>query len=142
MPTLLDYKVHADNGSMLNTPPTFAIYMAGLVFKWLKEQGGVAAIEAQNIAKAECLYAAIDNSQDFYRNPVRVADRSRMNVPFTLADAKLDSVFLKESLAAGLSSLKGHKSVGGMRASIYNPMPLAGVEALVDFMRAFAARHA
>jgi phosphoserine aminotransferase len=141
MPTLLDYKVHADNGSMLNTPPTFAIYMAGLIFKWLKDLGGVGAIEQQNVAKAECLYGYIDNSGGFYRNPVRLIDRSRMNVPFTLVDDKLDSVFLRESLAAGLSSLKGHKSVGGMRASIYNPMPLAGVEALVDFMRDFAARH-
>jgi len=141
MPTLLDYKVHADNGSMLNTPPTFAIYMAGLIFKWLKDLGGVAAIEQQNIAKAKCLYDYIDASGGYYRNPVRPSDRSRMNVPFTLVDDKLDSVFLKESLAAGLSSLKGHKSVGGMRASIYNPMPLAGVEALVDFMRDFAARH-
>jgi phosphoserine aminotransferase len=141
MPTLLDYKVHADNGSMLNTPPTFAIYMAGLVFQWIKARGGVAAMEEMNIAKACCLYDAIDGSGGFYRNPVRTGDRSRMNVPFTLPDAKLDGVFLKESLAAGLSSLKGHKSVGGMRASIYNPMPLAGVEALVDFMRDFAARH-
>jgi phosphoserine aminotransferase len=141
MPTLLDYKVHADAGSMLNTPPTFAIYMAGLIFKWLKDLGGVAAIEKQNIAKAKCLYDYIDASGGYYRNPVRPADRSRMNVPFTLKDDKLDGVFLKESLAAGLSSLKGHKSVGGMRASIYNPMPLAGVEALVDFMRDFAARH-
>ena len=141
MPALLDYKRHADNGSMLNTPPTFAIYMAGLVFKWLKEQGGVAGIEKQNIAKAQCLYGAIDNSAGFYRNPVRIADRSRMNVPFTLQDDKLDGIFLKESLAAGLSSLKGHKSVGGMRASIYNPMPLSGVQALVDFMRDFSARH-
>lgn len=141
MPTLLDYKVHADNGSMLNTPPTFAIYMAGLIFKWLKDMGGVAAIETQNIAKAKCLYDYIDASGGFYRNPVRPSDRSRMNVPFTLVDDALDAIFLKESLAAGLSSLKGHKSVGGMRASIYNPMPLAGVEALVDFMRDFAARH-
>lgn len=141
MPTLLDYKVHADNGSMLNTPPTFAIYMAGLIFKWLKAQGGVAAIEKQNVAKAQHLYDYIDASGGYYRNPVRPTDRSRMNVPFTLMDDKLDSVFLKESLAAGLSSLKGHKSVGGMRASIYNPMPLAGVEALVDFMRDFSARH-
>ena len=141
MPALMDYKLHADHGSMLNTPPTFAIYMAGLVFKWLKGQGGVAGIEEQNIAKAQCLYGTIDSSGGFYRNPVRIADRSRMNVPFTLADDKLDAVFLKESLAAGLSSLKGHKSVGGMRASIYNPMPLGGVEALADFMRDFAARH-
>jgi phosphoserine aminotransferase len=115
--------------------------MAGLIFKWLKAQGGVASIEKQNVAKATCLYGAIDSSDGFYRNPVRVTDRSRMNVPFTLQDEKLDSLFLKESLAAGLSSLKGHKSVGGMRASIYNPMPLAGVEALVDFMRGFAARN-
>ncbi|HTJ96949.1 MAG TPA: 3-phosphoserine/phosphohydroxythreonine transaminase, partial [Rhodocyclaceae bacterium] len=142
MPTLLDYKVHADNGSMLNTPPTFAIYMAGLIFKWLKTQGGVAGIEKQNIAKAQLLYKAIDESQGFYRNPVRVSDRSRMNVPFTLIRPELDALFLKESLAAGLSSLKGHKSVGGMRASIYNPMPLAGIEALVGFMRDFAARNA
>ncbi|MDE2599822.1 MAG: 3-phosphoserine/phosphohydroxythreonine transaminase [Rhodocyclaceae bacterium] len=141
MPTLLDYKVHADNGSMLNTPPTFAIYMAGLVFKWLKGQGGVTTMEQMNIAKARCLYEAIDGSGGYYRNPVRPTDRSRMNVPFTLVDDALDAIFLKESLAAGLSSLKGHKSVGGMRASIYNPMPLAGVEALVDFMRDFAARH-
>jgi phosphoserine aminotransferase len=141
MPALMNYKLHADNGSMLNTPPTFAIYMAGLVFKWLKSMGGVAAIEKQNIAKAKCLYDYIDGSGGYYRNPVRAADRSRMNVPFTLPDDKLDGVFLKESLAAGLSSLKGHKSVGGMRASIYNPMPLAGVEALVGFMRDFAARH-
>lgn len=141
MPALMDYKLHADNGSMLNTPPTFAIYMAGLVFKWLKDLGGVAAIEQQNIAKAAHLYACIDASGGYYKNPVRPADRSRMNVPFTLADDKLDGVFLKESLAAGLSSLKGHKSVGGMRASIYNPMPLAGVVALTDFMRDFAARH-
>ncbi|HWU85498.1 MAG TPA: 3-phosphoserine/phosphohydroxythreonine transaminase [Rhodocyclaceae bacterium] len=141
MPTLLDYKVHADNGSMLNTPPTFAIYMAGLIFKWLKELGGVAAIERQNVAKAQLLYECIDASGGFYRNPVRVADRSRMNVPFTIGDGSLDGVFLKESLAAGLAALKGHKSVGGMRASIYNPMPLAGVAALVDFMRDFAARH-
>ncbi|MBX9849078.1 MAG: 3-phosphoserine/phosphohydroxythreonine transaminase [Rhodocyclaceae bacterium] len=142
VPLMLDYKVHADNGSMYNTPPTYAIYMAGLVFKWLKAQGGVAAIEQANIAKAKHLYAAIDGSNGFYRNSVRIADRSRMNVPFTLANDKLDSVFLKESLAAGLANLKGHKLVGGMRASIYNPMPLAGVEALVDFMREFAARHA
>lgn len=141
MPLLLDYKTQADNDSMYNTPPTYAIYMAGLVFKWLKAQGGVAAIERLNVAKAKALYDAIDNSNGFYRNPVRVSDRSRMNVPFTLADANLDSVFLKEALAAGLANLKGHKSVGGMRASIYNPMPLAGVEALVEFMRGFAARH-
>lgn len=141
IPTMLDYRIHAEHDSMHNTPPSFGIYMAGLVFKWLKAQGGVAAIEQVNRAKSQCLYEAIDGSGGFYRNPVRVADRSRMNVPFTLADTRLDADFLKESLAAGLASLKGHKSVGGMRASIYNPIPLAGVEALAGFMRDFAARH-
>jgi phosphoserine aminotransferase len=142
LPTLLDYAVQAENDSMLNTPPTFGIYVAGLVFKWLKAQGGLAAIEAVNIAKAECLYAAIDNSNGFYRNPVAVADRSRMNVPFTLANPALDAAFLAESKAAGLVGLKGHKSVGGMRASIYNAMSLEGVQALVAFMQDFARRNA
>ncbi|HTH95073.1 MAG TPA: 3-phosphoserine/phosphohydroxythreonine transaminase [Rhodocyclaceae bacterium] len=141
MPTLFDYKVHADNGSMLNTPPTFAVYMAGLVFEWMKAQGGVAAMEQRAIARSQLLYGCIDASGGYYRNPVRIADRSRMNVPFTLHDDTLDAVFLKESKDAGLSSLKGHKTVGGMRASIYNPMPLAGVQALVDFMGDFAKRH-
>ena len=141
LPTLLDYAVQAENGSMLNTPPTFGIYVAGLVFQWLKQQGGLAAIERANQEKAECLYAAIDSSGGFYRNPVAVADRSRMNVPFTLADPALDAAFLAESRAAGLIGLKGHKSVGGMRASIYNAMPLAGVRVLVDFMQDFARRN-
>ncbi len=140
-PSAFDYKTVADNGSMYNTPPTYAIYIAGLVFQWLKAQGGVAAIEAQNIAKAKLLYDFLDGS-DFYENRVDRACRSRMNVPFFLRDEALNDAFLAESKAAGLVQLKGHKSVGGMRASIYNAMPLAGVEALVDFMRDFAARRA
>jgi phosphoserine aminotransferase len=130
----------ADNGSMYNTPPTYAIYIAGLVFQWLKRQGGVAAIEVQNVAKAKLLYDFLDAS-DFYENRVERACRSRMNVPFFLKDEALNEAFLAESKAAGLVQLKGHKSVGGMRASIYNAMPLAGVAALVDFMRDFAARR-
>lgn len=142
IPTLLDYAVMAENGSMLNTPPTFAIYVAGLVFKWLKRQGGLAGMERINRHKAELLYAAIDGSEGFYRNPVRAADRSRMNVPFTLARPGLDADFLAEAEAAGLASLKGHKSVGGMRASIYNAMPTDGVRALVAFMDDFRKRKA
>ncbi|NTV12236.1 MAG: 3-phosphoserine/phosphohydroxythreonine transaminase [Zoogloea sp.] len=141
-PSLMDYAVMAENGSMLNTPPTFGIYLAGLVFKWLKAQGGLAAMQEVNIAKARRLYAAIDGSREFYRNPVEVADRSRMNVPFTLVDPALDATFLSAAEAAGFAGLKGHKSVGGMRASIYNAMSLAGVEALVSFMNDFAKRHA
>lgn len=141
IPTLLDYQVMVDNDSMLNTPPTFAIYMAGLVFQWLKAQGGLAAMEQANMAKAECLYAAIAASNGFYCNPVAEADRSRMNVPFTLARSELDAEFLNGAKAAGLLGLKGHKSVGGMRASLYNAMPLAGVQALAAYMQAFAAAH-
>jgi phosphoserine aminotransferase len=137
-PTMLDYKTHADNDSMYNTPPTFAIYMAGLVFQWLKKNGGIAAMETQNIAKANLLYDAIDASNGFYNCPVNKADRSRMNVPFTLKDAALDGDFLKQADARGLLQLKGHRSVGGMRASIYNAMPVEGVQALVDFMNEFA----
>jgi len=140
-PTMLDYKVHADNDSMYNTPPTYGMYMAGLVFQWLKKQGGLAAVEQHNIAKAALLYAAIDGSNGFYNCPVAVADRSRMNVPFTLKDAALDGEFLKQAGARGLLQLKGHRSVGGMRASIYNAMPLAGVQALVDFMNEFASKN-
>ncbi|CAH1745323.1 phosphoserine/phosphohydroxythreonine aminotransferase [Thauera humireducens] len=140
-PSAFDYKTVADNGSMYNTPPTYAIYIAGLVFQWLKRQGGVAAIEAQNIAKAKLLYDFLDSS-DFYENRVDPACRSRMNVPFFLKDEALNEAFLAAAKAAGLVQLKGHKSVGGMRASIYNAMPLAGVQALVDFMRDFAARKA
>ena len=138
-PTAFDFKTVADNGSMYNTPPTYAIYIAGLVFQWLKRQGGVPAIEAQNVAKAKLLYDFLDAS-DFYENRVDRACRSRMNVPFFLKDEALNDAFLAESKAAGLVQLKGHKSVGGMRASIYNAMPLAGVQALVDFMNDFAKR--
>jgi phosphoserine aminotransferase len=138
MPSTMDFAVMAENASMLNTPPTFGIYVAGLVFQWLKRQGGVAGMEQVNIRKAETLYRCIDASGGFYRNPVDPANRSRMNVPFTLKDASLDTVFLKEAEAAGLVSLKGHKTVGGMRASIYNAMPESGVQVLVDFMRHFA----
>jgi phosphoserine aminotransferase len=125
---------------MYNTPPTYGIYIAGLVFQWLKKNGGIAAMERANIAKAELLYAAIDASNGFYHCPVNKADRSRMNVPFTLKDSSLDGEFLKQADMRGLLQLKGHRSVGGMRASIYNAMPLAGVQALVDFMNEFAQK--
>jgi phosphoserine aminotransferase len=141
MPSIMDFSVMAENGSMPNTPPTFGIYIAGLVFQWLKRQGGVAAMEQVNIRKAELLYGCIDQSQGFYKNPVELASRSRMNVPFVLKDGALDAVFLKEAEAAGLHYLKGHKTVGGMRASIYNAMPLEGVQALVSFMQDFARRN-
>jgi phosphoserine aminotransferase len=139
-PTMFDYKVHADNESMYNTPPTFAIYMAGLVFKWLKDKGGLAEMERINIAKAKRLYDYLD-STDFYLSPVAPENRSRMNVPFTLKDPALDEGFLKGAKAHGLLQLKGHRSVGGMRASIYNAMPIEGVEALVDYMKEFARTH-
>lgn len=139
-PPVMDYKVMADNGSMLNTPPTYAIYIAGLVFEWLLDQGGVAAIEQANIEKAKRLYAFIDAS-DFYANQVEAGSRSRMNVPFKLADEAMNDEFLAGAEAAGLTQLKGHKSVGGMRASIYNAMPLAGVDALIAYMRDFATRR-
>jgi phosphoserine aminotransferase len=135
-PSAFDYKTVADNQSMFNTPPTYAIYMAGLIFQWLKKLGGVPAIEARNIAKAKLLYDAIDNSQ-FYVNRVDPACRSRMNVPFFLRDESRNEAFLAGAKAAGLLQLKGHKSVGGMRASIYNAMPLEGVQALVAYMREF-----
>ena len=138
-PTAFDFKVVAEHDSMYNTPPTYAIYVAGLVFQWLKRQGGVAAIEARNVAKAQLLYDFLDASE-FYGTRVDPACRSRMNVPFFLRNEMLDESFLAEAKGAGLVQLKGHKSVGGMRASIYNAMPLAGVEALVAFMRDFAAR--
>lgn len=140
-PTAFDFRIVADNHSMYNTPPTYSIYIAGLVFQWLKTQGGVAAIEARNMAKADLLYGYLDAS-DFYENRVDRACRSRMNVPFFLKDESLNEAFLTDAKEAGLLQLKGHKSVGGMRASIYNAMPLEGVQALVDFMRDFAARKA
>ena len=141
IPSVLDYAVMAENGSMLNTPPTYGIYIAGLVFQWLKQQGGLAGIDAVNSEKARILYESIDGSGGFYRNPVDTDCRSRMNVPFTLARPELDAVFLAESKAAGLVSLKGHKSVGGMRASIYNAVSLAAVQTLADFMNDFAKRN-
>jgi len=125
---------------MLNTPPTFAWYIAGLVFRWIKAQGGLAAMAERNRAKAEKLYRAIDES-DFYRNPVAPNCRSWMNVPFTLARPELDATFLAEAREAGLVNLEGHRSVGGMRASIYNAMPPEGVDALVAFMKDFERRH-
>lgn len=140
-PGVFDYKQMADNESMLNTPPCFAWYVSGLVFKHLKKLGGLNAVAEQNARKAGLLYDYID-SQDFYRNPVRRPDRSRMNVPFTLANAELDADFLKGAKAAGLSGLKGHRSVGGMRASIYNAMTLEGVQSLVDYMKEFARTRA
>ncbi len=140
-PAMLDYKTHADNESMYNTPPAFALYMAGLVFEWIKAQGGLVAMEAINKDKADALYSAIDRSAGFYRSPVPSPFRSRMNVPFTLKDAALDGPFLKQADALGLLQLKGHRSVGGMRASIYNAMPRTGVDSLINFMNEFARQH-
>ena len=139
-PSVMDYKLQADADSMLNTPPTYSIYVAGRVFKWLKALGGLAERETRNIAKAKLLYDAIDAS-GLYRNPVDKGDRSRMNVPFTLSDARLDEPFLKGAKERGMLQLKGHRSVGGMRASIYNAMPIEGVRALVDYMTEFERRH-
>ena len=139
-PNVLNYKLQSDADSMLNTPPTFSVYLAGLTFQWLLERGGLPGIEKVNIRKAALLYGYID-SQDFYSNPVDKADRSRMNVPFRLRDDSLDGQFLAAAEARGLSQLKGHRSVGGMRASIYNAMPIEGVEALVAFMEEFRAKH-
>jgi len=140
-PGILDFRKMAEADSMINTPPTFAVYLAGLTFKWLLDRGGLAAVEKANIRKAKTLYDYIDG-QDFYANPVAKEDRSRMNVPFTLRDPSLDAAFLAQAEARGLSQLKGHRSVGGMRASIYNAMPIEGVEALVAFMEEFRKKHA
>ena len=139
-PSAFNYQTVADNQSMFNTPPTYAIYMAGLVFQWLKGQGGIDAMEARNMAKAQLLYGAIDVS-GFYSNPVALACRSRMNLPFFLHDASLNDPFLTGAKAAGLLQLKGHKSVGGMRASIYNALPIEGVHALVQYMQEFERTH-
>ena len=139
-PTVMDYKLQADADSMLNTPATYAMYIAGLVFKWLKALGGVKEMEKRNIEKAKLLYDLLDASA-FYSNPVAKEDRSRMNVPFTLKDAKLDDEFLKGGAKQGMVQLKGHRSVGGMRASIYNAMPIEGVQCLVDYMRDFERKH-
>jgi phosphoserine aminotransferase len=140
-PGVIDYKTMAESDSMWNTPSTLSWYLAGLVFQWLKEQGGLAAMGERNRRKAAKLYAAIDAS-DFYSNPVAKSCRSWMNVPFTLADPALDKPFLQQAKAAGLTNLKGHRSVGGMRASLYNAMPEAGVDALLQFMADFEARRA
>jgi phosphoserine aminotransferase len=136
-PAMLDYATHAKARSMYNTPPTFAVYVAGLVFQWLLENGGLDAAEERNVAKAKLLYDFIDSSE-FYLNPVEVADRSRMNVPFRLADSALEADFLAGAAKNDLVELKGHRSVGGMRASLYNAMPIEGVQALVDYMADFA----
>ncbi|ORU92600.1 MAG: 3-phosphoserine/phosphohydroxythreonine aminotransferase [Cycloclasticus sp. symbiont of Poecilosclerida sp. N] len=135
-PSMMDYKNHANANSMFNTPATYSWYLMGLVFDWIKRNGGVSAIEARNVRKAEKLYAAIDAS-DFYANPVEISSRSRMNIPFTLANNDLDAAFLSDAKDAGLVSLKGHRSVGGMRASIYNAMPEHGVDALISMMDHF-----
>jgi phosphoserine aminotransferase len=140
-PSVFDYKAMADDNSMLNTPPTFGWYMAGLVFKWLKNQGGLAAIGKKNQDKAARLYAAIDSSR-FYKNPVAKNARSWMNIPFTLAKPELEKTFLQEAAKAGLMNLEGHRSVGGMRASIYNAVPMAAVDALIAFMNSFERTHA
>ena len=139
-PDALNYALQSKADSMLNTPPTFSLYLAGLTFKWLLERGGLGGIEQINIRKAGLLYHYLD-SQDFYSNPVAKEDRSRMIVPFRLRDDTLDARFLAEAEARGLSQLKGHRSVGGMRASIYNAMPVEGVEALVAFMEEFRKKH-
>ncbi|HKQ29195.1 MAG TPA: 3-phosphoserine/phosphohydroxythreonine transaminase [Burkholderiales bacterium] len=139
-PTVMDYKLQADADSMLNTPATYAMYVAGLVFKWLKQLGGLPAIEKINIEKAKLLYDFLDGSE-FFRNPVAREDRSRMNVPFTLKDPSLDAAFLKGAEERGMVQLKGHRSVGGMRASIYNAMPLEGVQRLVQYMREFEQKN-
>ncbi len=140
LPDILKYSTQAEAGSMSNTPPTFAWYMAGLVFDWIKRNGGLQAMGEVNKAKADKLYAAIDGS-DFYANPVAPAYRSWMNIPFTLANPELDAEFLTKSAAAGLANLKGHRSVGGMRASIYNAVPMDAIDALVGFMEEFERTH-
>ncbi|MBC7996020.1 MAG: 3-phosphoserine/phosphohydroxythreonine transaminase [Rhizobacter sp.] len=140
-PAVFDYHQQADNDSMYNTPPTYAVYIAGLVFQWLKAQGGLKAMEVHNRTKAALLYGYLD-SGSFYSNPVAKEDRSLMNVPFKLKNESLDEAFLKGAQALKLMQLKGHRSVGGMRASIYNAMPVEGVKALVEYMKEFASQHA
>jgi len=139
-PSVMDYKAQADADSMLNTPATYSMYIAGLVFKWIKQQGGLAAMEKQNIEKAKVLYDCLDSSQ-FFASPVAKEDRSRMNVPFTLKDKSLDDAFLNGAAERDLTQLKGHRSVGGMRASIYNAMPIEGVRKLVSYMKEFESKH-
>ena len=139
-PSIFDYKVQAEADSMHNTPPTYAIYLAGLVFQWLKKLGGLAKMEEINVAKAKLVYDYLDETE-FYHSPVGREDRSRMNIPFTLRNDKLDEGFLKQAKSHGLCELKGHRSVGGMRASIYNAMPAEGVTSLVEFMKEFERKH-
>jgi phosphoserine aminotransferase len=141
MAKIFRFAEHAANGSMLNTPNTWGWYLAGLTFQWLIALGGLPVMAERNRAKAELLYQTIDGSGGYYRNPVDVPARSRMNVPFTLHESALDAAFLKESEAAGLLALKGHKAVGGMRASLYNAVPFEAVQALTAFMHDFATRH-
>jgi phosphoserine aminotransferase len=139
-PTMLRYKTHADNGSMYNTPPAYGIYICGKVFKWLKKMGGLEAIKVHNETKAKILYDYLDQSS-FFKGTVRKEDRSLMNAPFVIGDKDMEALFVKEATAAGLTNLKGHRSVGGMRASIYNAMPVEGVAALVNFMEDFEKKH-
>ena len=139
-PSIFDYKIQAEADSMHNTPPTYAIYLAGLVFQWLKQLGGLAKMEEINVAKAKLVYDYLDETE-FYHSPVAPEDRSRMNIPFTLRNNKLDEEFLKQAKSRGLSELKGHRAVGGMRASIYNAMPVEGVKSLVEFMKEFERKH-
>ena len=139
-PSAFDYKQQADNDSMYNTPSTYTIYIAGLVFQWIKERGGLVAMEAHNRKKAAILYDYLD-ATSFYSNPIALSDRSLMNVPFKLHNEKLDEAFLKGAQARGMVQLKGHRSVGGMRASIYNAMPIEGVQVLVSYMKEFEASH-
>ena len=139
-PTMLKYKIHADNGSMYNTPPAYGIYICGKVFQWLKKRGGLAAMKEYNEKKAKILYDFLDGSSLFH-GTVEKKDRSLMNVPFVTGSGELDEKFVKEAKAAGFENLKGHRTVGGMRASIYNAMPLEGVEKLVAFMRKFEAEN-
>ena len=137
---MMNYQTHVDNGSMFNTPPTYGIYIMGLVFQWIKKNGGIEAMEKRNREKAALLYDFLDSSSMF-KGTVVAKDRSLMNVPFVTGNEELDAAFIKEATAAGFVNLKGHRSVGGMRASIYNAMPTEGVRALVDFMKAFEAKN-
>ncbi len=139
-PTMLKYKTHADAGSLYNTPPCYGIYMCGKVFKWLKAKGGLAAMKELNEKKAKILYDFLDSSK-LFKGTVEKKDRSLMNVPFVTGNEELDALFVKEAKAAGLENLKGHRTVGGMRASIYNAMPIEGVEKLVAFMKDFEEKH-
>lgn len=137
---MLKYKTHADAGSLYNTPPCYGIYMCGKVFKWLKAKGGLAAMKELNEKKAKILYDFLDSSK-LFKGTVEKKDRSLMNVPFVTGNEELDALFVKEAKAAGLENLKGHRTVGGMRASIYNAMPIEGVEKLVAFMKDFEEKH-